>query len=429
MKGASEHFRFRFVVRGEKATRLSVLAVRSLKLCHPAVEVVVVDANDTPALRQEEFGNIPGVTVLHVVPSNDEVAQAVGRGARHHLFYWRHSPQLLDALPPTDRYDVHCDADILFLRPMDLGALLGPLSRGRIAAAVDESSIEYYGRLASTAAAPGTGLLPAAGSGGPLLQAGMIYSNPRDDGHFYGHFWRLAIQAAKSDMLTELPWDDMCVVSALLGEGGPCWERLLPLGHEWNYITDAVKDPGVFGCAAHYGGHRAKAMVLDDSVRLLPPGVSQEHLYPWGSTSDTADGARSLLRGTAALSKSSPAAPAASYGTLALPLCLTWLVPAESHGSQFILEPVAARENGAGVAASGEAAVHFYVDGHLSDRVSVGDAAVNVTLPHAGAETVSVIGLPAAGLGALLVQHSFLPQAAAGTVAAYTLEIGESSCH
>lgn len=92
---ASHHFRVRFVARGERATKLVILAVKSLARCHPGVTVVVVDANDAPALDSAMFQVRIDLHVVHVRPADDAVARAIGRGSRQHLFYWRHSPQLL----------------------------------------------------------------------------------------------------------------------------------------------------------------------------------------------------------------------------------------------------------------------------------------------------------------------------------------------
>jgi hypothetical protein len=233
-------FRFRFVARGEPTNTLVTSAVYSLKRCHPSVGVIVVDANDVPTLARTQFHDAGEFEVIHVVPEMDGVAKAVGRGSRRHLFYWRHSPQLIDALPQVDQFDVHSDADIIFLRPFDLRALLGPLEQGRIAAAIDESTLDYYQTVQA--------LAPASGAqGGPLLQGGLVFRNPADDGGFYTRFWELAEQVAASGQLSDLPWDDMSILSMLLTQGGPLWERLLILGHEWNFISDANKDPGVFG--------------------------------------------------------------------------------------------------------------------------------------------------------------------------------------
>ena len=270
---ASEWFQFRFVVRGDEAGALVVLAVESLRQCHPNVSIVLVNANDSPTLARAAFGSPPYLTILHIPPGEDEISRVAGRGSPQHLFYWRHSPQVLGALPSSGRYVVHADSDMFFLRPMNLRSLLGPLARGRIAATIDESSLEYYEALGAGTAASVATMLPGAGAGGPLLQGGLMITNPGDDGQIYDRFWAFAVNAARFGHLNDLPWDDMCILTALLGQGGPLWERLLPLGHEWDYISDAQKDPGIFGCVAHYGGRRAKAFILAQRRRVLPaPG-------------------------------------------------------------------------------------------------------------------------------------------------------------
>ncbi|MGH8902506.1 MAG: hypothetical protein ACRDYA_12710 [Egibacteraceae bacterium] len=150
----SERFRFRFVVRGEQANALVRYAMTSLRRCHPGAGIVLVDANDTPAWVTPGARIEGDVAIVHLPPEEDDVARAVGRGSRRHLFYWRHSPQVLEALPATDRYAVYADADIVFLRPLDLASLLGPLARGRIAAALDESTLEYFQALSMVASTP-----------------------------------------------------------------------------------------------------------------------------------------------------------------------------------------------------------------------------------------------------------------------------------
>ncbi|MFD7707538.1 hypothetical protein [Streptomyces sp. NPDC059786] len=396
-KPASERFRFRLLARGEKANALAPLAVKSLLRCHPNVEIIVIDANDTPQLDHTMFGMAGAFELLHIVPEEDEVARAVGRGTRHHLFYWRHSPQLLSALPHTDRYDVHCDADIVFLRPLDLASLLGPLAKGRIAAAVDESTLEYYAKLGRLAATTAGGLLPAAGSGGPLLQAGMIFSNPRDDGGFYQEFWKLAVDAANAGCLTDLPWDDMCVVSALLGQGGSLWERLLPLGQEWNYITDTVKDPGIFGCAAHYGGHRAKAFVLGQADRLFPRQETDRAECPWGTatTIDPETGHARLTRGLWQIQD--PLDERGNLGlprdslTVGLPFSLTWAI--RNDAPDLVLRARISAGDAESAQENASAAFFVYVDGRLHQRLEPEDGHVEARVRLDQEETVTLLAV------------------------------------
>jgi hypothetical protein len=365
---ASEKFRFRFVARGEQTNALVLLAVKSLQRCHPSAAVVVVDANDQPALAASSFDD--SVRLIHLTPGDDAVARAVGRGTRHHLFYWRHSPQLLRAIGRPARYDVHADADIVFLRPMDLTALLGPLSRGRIAAAVDESTLDYYRQLELTAAGPAAGVLPAAGAGGPLLQAGLLFTNPADDGELYEHFWEYASTIAKGGHLLHVPSDDMCLLATLLGQAGPCWERLLMLGHEWNYITDAEKDPGIFGCAAHYGGRKAKALVLESAPRLFPPAAGEDG--PWGTVQQER-GPWNDRDGTGAW-------------RVPLPFCLTWRVP---YAARCVHLSVA-----------NNAAVYVYVDGYLIARLPPDTQRM---IPLSAAETVTLLGMDSGAVASVAV--------------------------
>lgn len=367
---ASHRFRFRFVARGEQATKLVALAVQSLARCHPGAAVVVVDANETRALNRDLFRVPTDLQVVHVRPTDDPVARVVGRGTRQHLFYWRHSPQLRQVLPPCDRYDVHADSDLLFLRPMDLSSLLRPVGRGRVAAAVDESSLEHHAALGVMASSPAAALFPAVGVGGPLLQAGLIFTDPCNDGGLYDLCWDLAVVAARSGHLSQLPADDMCIVTAVLGQGGPLWERLLPLGHDWNYITDAVKDPGVFGCVAHYGG-RAKALLLARTSELLPP--QGDDGAPWGTVTMPRSAERAtVFRGPWQRGSPRPGCwPGDSAGAplaVPLPFALTWLVPAGV--TTAVVAGVLEANRGDRMERAG-ATLFVYVDGRLVRRLPI----------------------------------------------------------
>jgi hypothetical protein len=388
---ASDRFRFRFVTRGEKANALVVLAMRSLRRCHPNVAILLIDANDAPVFHDASADVVSDLHVIHISPDEDDVAQVAGRGSRRHLFYWRHSPQVLAALPPSDRYAVYADGDIIFLRPMDLASLIRPLKAGRIAATVDESSIDYYGRLGKLA--PGlSGMLPAAGSGGPLLQSGLIFTNPADNDRFYNRFWELAVAVARSGHLTDLPFDDMCLVTALLGQGGPLWERLLPLGHEWNYITDAHKDPGIFGCAAHYGGHRAKSFILGQWNSLFPAANTSES---WGTVAVGTDDTRTVVRGSWQCQ-----GPGGLPLSVPVPFALSWLIPPDVCSFDFsAVLPQAA-----------EVAFFIYVDGRLTDRIPAHSGCIQTTVRFARAETVTVIGVSGPDCRQILLGRPFEAQ-------------------
>jgi hypothetical protein len=291
MREVQKLFRFRFISRGKTANHLTQLAVKALQWCHPGVRVTVIDANDEPQLSSEEF---PGVDLLHVIPRNDSVAERLGRGSRKHLFYWRHSPEVLAVVPRDTEFTAYMDSDILLMRPMDLSSLIDPLRQGRIAVLVDESMLVYIDQLRERAYTMSP-VLNVPGTGGPLLQGGLIFSHVEDDGNLYQEFWRLAEIAAAEDILNLLPFDDMALLTALLTQGGKLWKRWLPLGYEWNYITAADQDPGVFAVGAHYGGFRAKALVLDSSNRFTVPNTLE---HAWGSTSSGCmNGQRRFLRG------------------------------------------------------------------------------------------------------------------------------------
>jgi hypothetical protein len=402
-QSASERFCFRFVVRGEKAGALLRLSVESLLRCHPRAEIVVVNANDEYSLHDlaDEFAG--EITVISVVPDDDEIARLVGRGSRTHLFYWRHSPQVLEALPASEKFAVYSDADIMYLRPMDLSSLVGPLSTGRIAAAVDESTITYYGRIGAFAAGP-TGGLPAAGGGGPLLQAGLVFSNPLDDGGLYDRFWKLAVDAASAGHLPDLPYDDMCLLAALLGQGGPLWERLLPLGHEWNYITDGEKDPGVFGCAAHYGGHRAKALLLQQSEANRMSSFGSEKAECWGSLSSGDVEIKTLTRGTWPFHPAREGFEAwanTSPTPVSLPFALSW--PAPPDAKRFTIRTTKADSGNA----SQDAMYFVYLDGRLADRFRASSAKAEQSVLCADIDVVSVVAVASNSEDQVFLEVSF----------------------
>jgi hypothetical protein len=377
----SERFRFRFVVRGDQTMTMAPLAIRSLLRCHPRAQIVIVDANDHPALSRGMFGADGDIAIVHVRPQDDPVAQATGRGSRFHLFYWRHSPQVRSALPLTTAYDAYSDCDIIYLRPLDLESLTGPLARGRIAATVDESSIEYYLSLASPRSEPVTSMLPSAGSGGPLLQGGLLFTNPADDGGIYDRFWSFATDMASAGHLATLPWDDMCILSTLLGQGGPLWERLLPLSHDWDYISDSRKDPGIFGRAAHYGGHRAKNFLLSRSQQILP--ATRDPQECWGAVVVPENGTSAYFVSREPPGGNGPVGPL----RVPLPFCLSWLVPEDA--TSFT---ISATINGPGDC-SRSASFIVYVDGHLSFRFPDRNQGIHQTLPLTRAETITIVGI------------------------------------
>lgn len=387
----SSRFQFRFVVRGEQANTLVGFAIRSLRHCHPNAGIVLVDANDESTLTTNRLPAGGDIAVVHVPPEEDEIANIVGRGSPRHLYYWRHSPQVLESVPRTDRYAVYSDADIIFLRPLDLASLLRPLARGRIAAVVDESMLDYGLHLATIAHGPVSGLLPVAAASGPLLQSGLLFTNPCDDGALFELFWDLAVRAAREGVLADLPWNDMSVITALLSRTGPLWERLLALDQGWNYITDGVKDPGIFGRAAHYGGRRAKELLLGQAARMfpttMPPGIG------WGTVAEPGSESMSLGRGPWRRRPQHPvdsrAAPRQRL-SIPLPFCLTWHVPpgvtnAQVTG-QFSL-------NGYQHVSTADAVLFVDIDGRLAHRVSATEGHIDLTVEVIGAETITIIGV------------------------------------
>jgi hypothetical protein len=382
----SRPFRFRFLVRGKQTVDLLRIALLSLARCHPEVSVVVVDANDRPVIDINLFGIDLDHAVVHVPPGDDAVASQVGRGSRRHLFHWRHSPEVRVALPPFDGFDVHTDADLLFLRPMDLAALAEPLGVGRIAAAMDESTLAHYAAV-STTGGRRAGALLGAEPGGPMWQTGLVFSDPADDGGLYDRVWRAAVGIAATGGIADLPDDDMAIFAAVLGYGGPLWHRALALGHDWNYISDTEKDPGVFGRVAHYGGRRAKEHLLTEAVRMFPPRNIDRRM-PWGSFFRQADvGTKAPTRGVFDFlpldGQQNPMA------LLPLPLCLTWAVP--EGVTQMYMEATTRFTARPDEEADGcSVTFHVHGDGRLVERVVYGRDSSFMIAPS-GATTITVI--------------------------------------
>lgn len=383
-------FRFRFLVRGDQGTSLLRLAVLSLERCHPTVSVVVVDANDRATVDPGLFGTALAHEVVHLEPGEDVVAKALGRGSRQHVFHWRHSPQVRAALPPFEGFDVHADADLLFLRPLDLTALAGPLRAGRIAAVVDESTLDHYAAVSGAPIGP-SAVAPGGGEpGGPMWQTGLIFSDPADDGGLYDLVWEAACEAAVAGRLAALPDHDMALVAAVLGYGGALWHRALPLGHDWNYITDAVKDPGIFGRVAHYGGRRAKEQLLTRTEPLIQD-TGAHTAMPWGTVHrPPAEGSRALGPARGLFGRPLIDDPGRGSPPLPLPLCLTWAVPPDTD----LLHVVATVCPTSTHASLGEGTVtlHVHVDGRPRERRGPG-AEVSLTADAAGASTVTVVAV------------------------------------
>jgi hypothetical protein len=320
MRPPNELFRFRFISRGDTANRLTRLAARALQWCHPGALVTIVDANDEPRLETAEF---PSADIVHIVPCDDAVSARVGRGSRKHMFYWRHSPEVLMKIPSDTEFTAYMDSDIMVMRPMDLESIVEPLRRGRIGISVDES-MSTYAHLLQERADVMSSILDVPGGGGPLLQGGLIFSHKVDDGDLYGHFWRLAEIAAAEDLLDLLPFDDMALLTALVTQGGRLWERWLPLGHEWNCMSAAGQDHGVFAIGAHYGGFRAKARVLDEAWQFTRPDGCNDG---WGtSAGKLVDGRWRFLRG---MISGTPAAGFVHH-YLTPPFAISFIAPANT---------------------------------------------------------------------------------------------------
>jgi hypothetical protein len=305
---------------------------------------------------------------------------------------------VLEALPKHRPFAAYADGDIVFIRPMDLGALLEPLGRGRIAVAVDESTLEYYRDVQALASAGPVARLLSTFPSGPLLQGGLIFTNPADDGGIYELFWELASQAASDGYIPDLPWDDMCLITALLAQRGPLWDRLLVLGHEWNYITDARKDPGVFGCGAHFGGRKAQAALLQQRDLLFPNDSSSSSA--WGSVwTEVGRDGPAVFRG--AWPKGDDARNRDPV-TAPVPFALTWQVPANTSSCV-----IRARLDAPTDSTRDGAMAHVYVDGRVACLPLPLGAPVRVPIRFDRAETVTVIGVGAARGAAAVIHDPF----------------------
>lgn len=392
----AERFRFRFVTRGEQANRSVLCAARSLRRCHPSAPMVVLDANDQVHLDGEQLPD--QCRLVHVPPEHDEIARCLGRGTRQHMFYWRHSPQALEAagLQP-DLLDVYVDTDVLFLRPLDLQSLVPHLDAGRIAMAIDRSSIEYYRLMEDLAVRSDSSVFPVAGSRGPMVQGGLLFRNPENDGGLLELLWKLASADARSGVLSWVPWDDMAFLTTLLGHGGPLWGRLLPLGHEWNFISEDGYDPGVFGYLAHYGGpSHVKDHMVKRFTQLFPPVDALRELALWQREPDIArvgygrvglageagyDALRVVVRGQRM----------SNVLSLHPPFSATWAVPPSANTLAF--GPAFNDSSRHTPHSPSRVRLQCYLDGSHATSLEISESDAGCArLPVHGAECVTLIG-------------------------------------
>jgi hypothetical protein len=220
----------------------------------------------------------------------------------------------------------------------------------------------------------------------------MIFTNPADDGGIFAQFWQLALGFARAGHVGKLPFDDMCLLTALLGQGGPLWERLLPLGHEWNYITSETQDPGIFGCAAHYGGHRAKAFFLSRHHDFLPQGRKD----CWGSIADPRHSDLQSDVGAFRLWRNWSGGPAQSE-PVAMPFALSWNVPYGAKEFEFRAQ----------IQTAESATFLLYVDGRLVDRAWTAGGSVRTVINSCQSDVVTVIAATGSGGQGALLDYSF----------------------
>lgn len=285
-KSINSCYRFRLISRGNVANTLTQIAINALQWCHPGIRITVIDANDEPQLIQADF---PNVEFIHIIPGDDIIAKNVGRGTRKHLFYWRHSPMVLSRIPNDSEFQVYIDSDLVFIRPMDLFSVADLLRKGRIGLTVDESMLNYSSLIQERCSSLHP-IINFPGSCGPLLQGGLIFTSSTDNGNFFEEFWKIATIAASENILDLLPFDDMTLLTLLLTKGGKFWNRWLPISPEWNYITAAGQDPGVFGVGAHYGGYNAKKFILENISKFTID--NNKRFVAWGSEASEYKGGR-----------------------------------------------------------------------------------------------------------------------------------------
>lgn len=357
--------------------------------------MTVIDANDEPQLDPTQLPC--GCDLTHIVPPDDEIAKRVGRGSAKHLFYWRHSPQVLERIGwAPGEFDVHADTDILFLRPFDLTSLETFLDRGRIAVAFDRSMMTYYQRLEPFAASRAAEVFPIAGSRGPMVQGGLIFRNPVDDGGLYTRMWELACRDAKLGGIGHVPWDDMAYLSKVCSQNGPCWDRVLALGQEWNYISHETRDPGVFGYVAHYGGAlRLKDYLVTRYAQLFPADQPQD-LPLWQRKPDIARvgyGGVGVAgdAGYDSLQVRIGGAPAPRSLSLHPPFSVTWRV---ARGAQTLAFVPEFNDTCRGSRA-GRVRLFAYRDGSFAGEVASRNGDRRVTIECAGTECVTLIGITA----------------------------------
>ncbi|HEX9623829.1 MAG TPA: hypothetical protein VF979_05580, partial [Streptosporangiaceae bacterium] len=169
------------------------------------------------------------------------------------------------------------------------------------------------------------------------------------------------------------------------------WERLLPLGHEWNYITSQTQDPGAFGCVAHYGGHRAKAYLLTQ-----PQFAGEAALSCWGSVADraaeTSDGDTEGHRLWRHWTSPGPG----QDEPIPVPFALSWPVPTSAAEFTASIR----------VPTGPDSYFLLYLDGLLAQRQAASDGRADFAIRLGEADVVTVIGVSdAASPDAFITTH------------------------
>jgi hypothetical protein len=301
---------------------------------------------------------------------------------------------------PRGLFDVHVDSDMLFLRPFDLGALVPCLESGRIAMAIDRSTQDYHQLLEKIAARTGSTAFPVAGSRGPMVQGGLMFRNPEDDGGLLRLLWESACRDARADGLALAPWDDMAFLSNFLGHGGDLWGRLLPLGHEWNYISDGERDGGVFSYVAHYGGSPKNVDFITRRFSQLCPSLGGSRDLPlWRREPDVVRvgfGGVGLAGecGYDGLSVTVAGKRVENALSLHPPFCASWQVPSGSE--YFAFTPLL--NDSCRFLRNGEMRVRLlcYVNAAYRQEARIAErVGAQVKLNVRGAESITLIGVTA----------------------------------
>jgi hypothetical protein len=190
----------------------------------------------------------------------------------------------------------------------------------------------------------------------------------------------------------------MAFLSNLLGHNGDLWGRLLPIGHEWNFISEPAQDGGVFSYVAHYGGSPKDADFITRRFSELYPSVgAAQDLRLWRREPDIVrvGYGRVGLAGECgfdALSVSIGGTRLEKALSLHPPFCASWQVPSNAEFLAF----TPALNDSCRFSGNGEMRVRLlcYVDGaYQKEPRIVEQTGAQLKLKVCGAKSVTLIGV------------------------------------